>query len=53
LVEILLEGREDSSDFVGLAEVCHGVGNGVVVIEPEQRRELFLIEFFHADAHVM
>ena len=53
MVEILLEAHEDFPDLVGPAKVGHGIGNGVVVFEPEQRRELLLIEFLDADTHVM
>jgi hypothetical protein len=38
LVEIILEAPEDSPDFGELAEVCHGLGNGIVVFESEKRR---------------
>ena len=45
--------HEDFADLIRPAEVGHGIGNGVVVFEPEQRRELFLIEFLDTNAHVM
>ncbi len=53
LVEILLEAREDLADLFRPAKIGHGVGNGVVIFEPEQRRQLFLVQFLHADAHVV
>ena len=48
-----MKTRKDSADFVGLAEIRHGIGDGIVIFEPEQRRELFLIEFLDANAHVV
>ena len=53
LIQVLLEACKDSPDFLGLAEVGHGVGDRVMVFEPKQRRELFMVEFFHSDAHVV
>src|ERR1035437_8154892 len=53
LVEILLEAGEDVVDFIGLAEVGDGVGNRVVVFEPEQRGEFGLVELLHADGDVV
>jgi len=35
---MLFETREDVADFLRLsAEVGHGIGNRVVILEPEQR----------------
>ena len=44
LVEDLLEADEDSADFFGGAEVGDGVGDGVAVVEAENRGE-FVIAF--------
>ena len=30
-----------------------GVGNGVVVLQLEQRRQFFLVELIHTAAHIM
>ena len=53
LVEILLEARERPADLFRLAEVGQRVGDGVVVSEPEQRRELPLLQFLDAHGDVM
>jgi len=54
LIQILLEADEGKVDFCGLAaKVGLGIGEGVVVLEPEQRRELFLVEFFDTDGNVV
>ena len=52
-VQVFLKPRKNPPDLFRLAQVCHGIGNGIVVFEPEQRRELFLIEFLDTNAHVM
>jgi hypothetical protein len=48
-----LKSREDFADLIRLAEVGHGVSDGIVVFEAEQWRQLFLIKFFHSDVDVM
>lgn len=53
LIKILLKPNEDLVDLVGWAEVGHSIGNGVVVFQPQQRRELVRREFFHAHLHVL
>ena len=51
--EIPLETGEHFADFIGLAQVGHGVGNGVVIFQPQQRRQFGLIQFLHADGDVV
>ena len=53
LVKILLKACKDLADFFRLAEICHGVGQGVVVFEFEQRREFVAVQFVDADFHVL
>jgi len=53
LVEVFLKAGEDVADFVGLAEVGHGVGNRVVLLEPEQGCQFLLVELLHADGDVV
>ena len=48
-----METREHFADFFRLAKLGHGVGDGVVVFEAQQRREFFLFKFLHAHADVM
>ena len=45
--------RRRPPDFLRLAEVGHGVGNGVVVFEPEQRGQFLLVQLLHAHGDVM
>ncbi len=53
-VQVLLEAGEGFVDLLGpAAEIGYGIRKGVVVLEQEQRGELFLIEFFHAHRDVM
>ena len=53
-IEILLETGEGFVDLFGTsAKVGHGVRQGVVVLEQEERGEFFLVEFFHADGDVV
>ncbi len=54
LIQILLEANERQVDFCRLtAEIGHRIREGVVVLEPQQRRELFLVEFFHTHGNVV
>ena len=53
LVQKLLEAGKNPADLFGLSEIGHGVGDGVVVFQMEQRRQLFLVELIHADVHIM
>lgn len=41
------------SDVLWLAEIGHGIGDGVVVLEMQQGHELVLIKFFHSDADIV
>ena len=46
--------QETIADPVGSYwSTSDGVGDGVVILQPEQRREFFLIKLFHAHAHVV
>ena len=53
LIQILLESREDFANLFGLSQVGHGIGDGIVVFEPQQGRELILRQFFHPHLHVL
>ena len=53
LVEEFLETGKNEANFLWLAEVGHRVGDGVVVFKTKQGRELFLVEFLDAFAHIM
>lgn len=54
LIEILLEADEGQVDFRRLAAgIGHRIRQGVVVLEPQQWRELFLVEFFHTHGNVV
>ena len=53
LIQVLLKPGEHSADVFGLAQVCDGVRQRVVILQPQQWREFLLVEFFHALAHVM
>lgn len=45
LIQVLLKTREGAPDLVRLPQVGDGVGDGVVVLQPQQGRELLLVEF--------
>ena len=53
LVEVFLKSGEDVSDLFGSAQVGHGVGDGVVVLELQQRSQLLLIEFLNTHLDVL
>ena len=53
LVEVFLKSSEDVSDLFGSAQVGHGVGDGVVVLELQQRSQLLLIEFLNTHLDVL
>src|SRR5258708_28144807 len=53
LIQKLLKSSEDPADLLGPAKIGDGVGNRILVLQTEQRRQLFLVELFHADAHVV
>ena len=42
-VEVFLEAREDLADLLRLAEVGHGVGDGVLVFQAQQGAEFLLL----------
>ena len=49
LVQILLEAGEDLPNLLRSSQVGQGIGNGVVVFEPQQGRELLLIQLLDPD----
>jgi hypothetical protein len=53
LIQIFLKACKESPDLFRPAQIGHRVGDGVVVFEPEQRRQLFLVEFPNTHTHVM
>ena len=53
LVEVLLEPTENLPNLFRSAQVGYGVGDGIVVLEFQQRRKLFLVQFLHADFDVL
>ena len=53
LISILLEAGEDLPNLLRLSQVGQGIGDGVVILEPEQRRELLLIQLVDADTDVV
>ena len=53
LVQIFLEAKEQVFNQLGLAQISDGIGDGVVVLELEQWRELFAIQLVYAFLHVM
>ena len=52
-IKVALESHKHLPNHLRLSQVGNGVGNGVVVLEFEQWRELFLVEFMHADFHIL
>ena len=49
-----METGENCFDFVRLAaEVGHGVGDGVVIFQPQQRVQFGLFQFLHAFGDVV
>src|ERR1039458_802839 len=53
LIKIFLEACEYAADFIRFAKIGHRVLNRVVVFDQEQRLQLVLIQFLHADIDVM
>src|SRR5437016_9198084 len=53
LIQILLKADERFPDLIGPAEIRNGISNRTAILESQQRRQLFLIELFHTDAHIM
>jgi len=49
----LLEPGEDPADLLRPTEIGDGVCNRVVVLDPQQRSQFFLIQLVHADAHIV
>lgn len=47
LVEVLLKAGEDLPDLFRPAQVGNGVGDGIVVLEFQQRRQFLLVQFLH------
>ncbi len=48
-----LEARKDSADFLGTSELGYSIGDGIVVLQTQQRRELIPAQFFHSDVDVV
>ena len=53
LVQVPLKPREYSTDHLGLPKIRNSVSNGIVVLEPQQWRQLLLIELLHTHTHVV
>jgi len=53
LIEVLLEANEDLPNIFRWSQVHEGVRDGAVVLEPQQRRELLLIQLLDPDADVV
>ena len=53
LIQVPLKPREYFTDHLGLPKIRNSVGNGIVVLEPQQWRQLLLIELLHTHAHVV
>ena len=51
MIQGALESGEDGSDFRRAAKIGDGVGNGVMIAEPQQGLEFLLVQFFNANAH--
>ena len=52
-IQIPLKTCEHLADFVWLAEVGHGVGDGIVIFQAEQWGELSLVQFLNAYGDVV
>src|SRR2546426_5009878 len=52
-IQILLKVSNHPSDLVWFPQIRHSVGDRVVVLQPQQGRQLVLVELFHADADVV
>jgi hypothetical protein len=53
LIKKLLEACKNLPNFFRFSKISHGVCNGIVIFQAEQRSQFFLIEFIDADAHVV
>lgn len=53
LVEISLETCEELPYLFRSAKVSHGVGDGIVILEFQQRRRLLLVQFLRTDIDVL
>jgi hypothetical protein len=53
LIQVFLKTSEHFANLLRFAKVGHGIGNRVVVFQAQQRRQLFLVEFFYADGNVV
>ena len=45
LIEELLKLGKDTPNLFRFAQIGHGVGDRVVILQPEQRSEFLLVEF--------
>jgi hypothetical protein len=52
-IQKLLEPDEDLLDLLGCSELRHGIGEGIVILQLEQWREFFRIQFFHSHIDIV
>jgi len=52
-VQVPLEPAEHPADFIRFSQVGHGVGDGVMIFQPEQGSEFGLIQFLDTDTDVV
>lgn len=52
-VKIALKACKELADFFRLAQISHGLGDGVLIAEPQQRGGLLLTQLLNAAAHVV
>ena len=50
-IEVLLKRPEDLPDI--WTQIRHGIGDRVVVLQAQQRRQLLLVELLDADADIV
>ena len=48
-----LKPAENTGDLRGFPEIGHGIGDGVVIAQPQQRCKFLVREFIHACIHVV
>ena len=53
MIEIALEAGEEHADIFWAAEIGDGIGDGVLIFEAQQRRELLRIQLLDAHRHIM
>ena len=52
-IQKLLEPDEDLLELLGCSELRHGIGEGIVILQLEQWREFFRIQFFHSHVGIV